>query len=270
MRSAITISLVPEAAGGPFVFWNDLGAAAQTAKDLGFDALEVFAPDAETIGNPSFAQEVHRAAMPIAAVGSGAGWVKHKLSLTSPDAAIRERAKKFVGDLIQAAAQFKAPVIIGSLQGRAEPNASRDLQLTWLRQCLTDLAGVAERHGQNLLFEPLNRYETNLINNLAQGVDLLSTVAVPNLRLLTDVFHANIEEADIAASIRAAGSAIGHVHFADSNRRAVGFGHIDYGPIVSALREIGYGGYLSAEILPLPDSREAARQTIAAFSAFKS
>src|SRR5687767_2572311 len=111
MRSAVTISLVPEAAGGPFVFWDDLGGAAQIAKELGFDALEVFAPDAETIGNPSFAQEVHRAAMPIAAIGSGAGWVKHKLSLTSPDAAIRERAKIFVSDLIQAAAQLNAPVI---------------------------------------------------------------------------------------------------------------------------------------------------------------
>lgn len=265
MRSAITISLVPEAAGGPFVFWNDLSVAAKTAKDLGFDAVEVFAPDGSAIGNPSFAQELFRARLPIAAVGTGAGWVKHKLSLTSPDPAIRQRAKDFVGGMIDAGAQFKAPAIIGSLQGRAEPNTTRDQQMDWLRDALNDLAARADRHGQMVLFEPLNRYETNLVNTIAQGLELLASLDAKNVRLLMDIFHANIEEANIAESIRSAPFAIGHVHFADSNRRAVGLGHIDYEPIIAALREINYSGYLSAEILPLPDSAEAAKQTMRAF-----
>ena len=58
---------------------------------------------------------------------------------------------------------------------------------------------------------------------------------------------------------------IGHVHFADSNRRAAGMGHTDFGPVVAALREIGYAGYLSAEVLPLPDPEAAAKQTIESF-----
>jgi sugar phosphate isomerase/epimerase len=83
--------------------------------------------------------------------------------------------------------------------------------------------------------------------------------------LLADLFHANIEEVDIAAAISAAGRHIGHVHFVDSNRRPAGCGHIDYAPIVAALREIGYDGYLSAEALPWPDSEGAARQTMKVF-----
>jgi sugar phosphate isomerase/epimerase len=75
----------------------------------------------------------------------------------------------------------------------------------------------------------------------------------------------NIEEPDIAAALREAGPLVGHVHFADSNRQAIGFGHTEVAQIISALRDIGYTGYLSAEILPLPDSLAAARQTIAAF-----
>jgi sugar phosphate isomerase/epimerase len=75
----------------------------------------------------------------------------------------------------------------------------------------------------------------------------------------------NIEEADIAAALRDAGALVGHVHFADSNRLAIGFGHTDAGPAIGALREIGYAGYLSAEIYPQPTADEAARQTIAAF-----
>jgi sugar phosphate isomerase/epimerase len=73
----------------------------------------------------------------------------------------------------------------------------------------------------------------------------------------------NIEEPDLAAAIREAGKHVGHVHFADSNRQAMGFGHTDPAPVISALRDIGYQGYLSAEILPLPDPEAAARQTIA-------
>jgi sugar phosphate isomerase/epimerase len=72
----------------------------------------------------------------------------------------------------------------------------------------------------------------------------------------------NIEETDVAATLRQVGGLLGHVHFVDSNRRAPGMGHTDFGPIVAALREIGYDGYASAECFPLPDADAAARQTI--------
>jgi sugar phosphate isomerase/epimerase len=75
----------------------------------------------------------------------------------------------------------------------------------------------------------------------------------------------NIEEASLADAIRKAGPHIGHVHFADSNRRAAGMGHTDFPSIVTALRDVGYKGYLSAEVFPMPDSDAAARQTIETF-----
>jgi sugar phosphate isomerase/epimerase len=78
----------------------------------------------------------------------------------------------------------------------------------------------------------------------------------------------NIEEADMAAAIRAAGPLVGHVHFADSNRRAIGFGHTDVRPVLSALQKIRYTGYLSAEVFPLPTADAAAKQTIAAIRKF--
>ena len=85
------------------------------------------------------------------------------------------------------------------------------------------------------------------------------------MALLADLFHMNIEEIDVAASLRAGGRHIGHVHFVDSNRRPVGCGHLDISPIVLALRAIGYDGYLSAEALPYPDPDQAARRTIDEF-----
>ena len=77
-----------------------------------------------------------------------------------------------------------------------------------------------------------------------------------------DEFRDGALARNIAASIRAAGKHVGHVHYADSNRRAMGFGHTDPKPIIAALKEIHYTGHLSAEILPLPDSKSAATQTI--------
>jgi sugar phosphate isomerase/epimerase len=78
----------------------------------------------------------------------------------------------------------------------------------------------------------------------------------------------NIEEANLADAIRDAGPRVGHVHFADSNRKAAGLGHTDFAPILAALGEVGYDGYLSAEVLPLPDPDAAARQTIDTFRRF--
>ena len=265
MRSAITVSLVPETRGGPFVFFNGLADAFTQAKALGFDAIEVFPPAPDTPALAELPSLVEKHALPIAAIGTGAGWVVHKLTLTHAEAAIRERARTFVRGIIDVAGQYRAPAIIGSMQGRWEGNVPREQALEWLGTALNELGDHAERHGVPLLYEPLNRYETNLFNRVGDTAVWLRTLKTKNVRILADLFHMNIDEADIAAALRSAGDLIGHVHFADSNRHAIGFGHTEMPPVIAALREIGYRGFLSAEVLPLPDPGTTAKQTIAAF-----
>jgi sugar phosphate isomerase/epimerase len=96
----------------------------------------------------------------------------------------------------------------------------------------------------------------------------LEKLSTRNVKLLADLFHMNIEETDLAAAIRAASGFIGHVHIVDSNRLAAGLGHIDFGPIATALKEINYKGFASAEALPIPDSNTAAAKTIESFSRY--
>lgn len=265
MKSAITVSLVNEARGGPFVFWDDLPAACRQAAELGYDAIEVFAPGPDAVSRETIAGLLKTHGLNLAAVGTGAGWVKHKLTLTSPDAGIRQQAVDFVKSMIDFGGPHGAPAIIGSMQGRWGEGVIRDQALDWLRQALTTLGEHARQYGIPLIYEPLNRYETNLITTESAGVELLESLTSDNVRLLADLFHMNIEEVDIATGLKDGGRWIGHVHFVDSNRRPAGNGHMNYGPIVAALKEIGYQGYLSAEALPWPDSLAAAKQTIAKY-----
>ena len=134
-----------------------------------------------------------------------------------------------------------------------------------MKAALNDLGEHARRYNIPLIYEPLNRYETNLINTEAAGASLMESLQTDNVRLLADLFHMNIEETSIASGVKDGGRWIGHVHFVDSNRRPAGCGHLDYEPILAALREIQYEGYLSAEALPWPDPVAAAKQTIDAY-----
>lgn len=265
MRSAITVSLVPEAKAGPFVFHGDLDVACSQANALGFDAIELFPTDADAVDARALRQILHRNRLDLAAVGTGAGWLVRKWSLTSPDPAIRHRAQQFIAAIIDFAGGFGAPAIIGSMQGRAEGAVTREQALEWVAEALEQLGPRAHSHGVPLLIEPLNRYESNLLNTLSQTSDFIQSLRSRNIRVLADLFHMNIEEASIPEALIAAGPLVGHVHFADSNRRAIGMGHTPIGHAFEALTRVGYQGYLSAEILPLPTTEEAAQRTIQAF-----
>ncbi len=265
IRSCVTVSLVPEARGGPFVFWDDLPAACRTAAELGFDAVEIFAPSAEALDAAVVRPLLAEYSLQLAAVGTGAGWVRHKLQLCDPDANARARAIEFIRSIIDAGAALGAPAIIGSMQGRWGSGVSIETARTWLAEAIEVLGEHARQRGVMLLVEPLNRYETNLLNTIDSGCEFLATLDTRNVRLLADLFHMNIEETSIAAAIARGAGAIGHVHFVDSNRRAAGCGHLGFTPIAAALQESGYEGYVSAEALSYPSADEAARLTMAAY-----
>lgn len=265
IRSCVTISLVPEVRGGPFVFWDDLESGCRKAREIGFDAVEIFPPGPDAFDPKALRGWLDDLGLNLAAVGTGAGWVVRKLSLTAPDPSRRAQARDFVRSIIDLAGPFGAPAIVGSMQGRWGEGVSREQALGWLSDALDDLAGHASQHRVPLLFEPVNRYETNLVNRIAQGKELLGPLKARNVKLLADLFHMNIEEKDLGESLRLGGEDIGHVHFADSNRCAAGMGHLDFRPVIDALKAIRYDGYLSAEAFALPEPETAARQTVSTF-----
>jgi sugar phosphate isomerase/epimerase len=148
-----------------------------------------------------------------------------------------------------------------AFQGKAEEHLQKIKSLGYdgVLESLKTCSREAEKQGVYLWIEPLNRYETNLINRIEEGIRLIEEVGSKNLGLLPDTFHMNIEERSIEDSLRKSIPYFRHVHIADSNRWAPGCGHLNFKSILETLREIGYQGFLSMEILPQPNPDEAAK-----------
>jgi len=268
IKSCVTISLVPSLAGGPWVYWDEPQISIVKARNAGFDAVELFTASADAVDSDTLFALLDENQIRLAAVGTGAGKVLHGMHLVSPDANIRRNARDFISDMIEFGARFGAAAIIGSMQGRIEAGVEREHALVWLIEAFNELGGKAADFGVDLLLEPLNRYETDMINSLSDGTELIRSLKCSNVFLLADLFHMNIEEQSIVGSIRSAGKYVGHLHFVDSNRRPAGLGHIDLAEVAAALKDIGFGGYASAEALPYPNPDAAAEQTMAAFREF--
>ncbi|HEV8353250.1 MAG TPA: 5-keto-L-gluconate epimerase [bacterium] len=230
------------------------------ARDLGYDGVELAVRDPAAVDAARVADTLAAAGLETAAVGTGQAYLADGLSLSSSDEGIRARAIERVGNHLQFAARLRAPVIIGLLRGRIERGKGETDRrfIDSLRQILP----AADRTGTRLLIEPINRYETDYLITLGEALDVIGRVGSPGLGVLADTFHMNIEEVSLVDALRGSGTRLAHVHAADSNRRAPGWGHLNFREIVGVLKEIGYDGYLSAEILPIPDPESAARQAI--------
>lgn len=262
MKTAVTLCRVAEAASGPFVFHDPLPEGFAKASSHGFHAVELFLPSADTVGVEEIQRLQQQYGLAVAAVGTGAGMVKHGLTLTDADPAIRAKAMEFILTLVDFGGQLGAPAILGSMQGRSSATVPHDVAIGYLAHALQIISARAATHGVKFIYEPLNRYETNLFNRIGDAAAFLQQHQLSNVTLLADLFHMNIEEPSIEQAITQNFSSIGHIHFADSNRRAMGFGHTESRALLRLLHQLGYQGYLSAEILPLPDADEAAAQFI--------
>lgn len=268
IKSCVTIALVPQIKTGPWIFWNDLEESMAKAKKLGFDAIELFTPSHDTIDEVILKELLASHQLELAAVGTGAGKVIHGLTLTDPNSEVRQKAITFISKMLDFGGKFGAPAIIGSMQGNVLAGNDREETLSWLAESLEILGEQAKTAGTFLIYEPLNRYETNLFNKLADGMSFLEKLETKNVKLLADLFHMNIEESDMAESIQHANQHIGHIHFADSNRNPIGNGHTEMDAIAKAIKAIDYNGYISAEAFPYPSPDEAAKKTIDSFNRY--
>jgi sugar phosphate isomerase/epimerase len=172
--------------------------------------------------------------------------------LAHPDAGVRRRALEYVRDVADFAAAVGAPVmIIGpTAVMKTQRLASPEQEYGWALEGIRAGGEYAASVGVDLTLECWNRYETYFLNRLEQARAMWAQTGLSTGGVMGDTFHMNIEEASIAQAIRASAGVLNHVHLADSNRAAPGAGHIDFAPVLAALADIDYQGYLAFELLP--------------------
>jgi sugar phosphate isomerase/epimerase len=241
---------------------GDFAASIAKVADWGYDGVELAIRDPGLVNAEELVSLVSDSGLVVPGIGTGQAWGEEGLSLTSDDPTVRATAIERLKYHVPLAARLDALIILGLIRGLTPEGQSHDRSMSYLVEAIQECAAAAVQTGVRFALEPLNRYETDLIHTVAEGLDLIERVGFENFGLLLDTFHMNIEEPVIEDSIRICDDRIFHFHVADSNRWHPGAAHLNFGSILEALTATSYEGFISGEFLPLPDSDTAAQRCI--------
>ena len=228
-------------------------------KAFGFDLIEICVERPETIDADLIRGRL--AAVDLKALVCGAFGPDRDMS--AEDAAVRENAAAYLRTCVDIAHALGSPTVSGPMYagvGATNMRSSEGRRAQWDRAAATlrPVADYAAGLGVRLALEPLNRFETDLINTVEQALRFLDDLGRTNVGLLVDTFHMNIEEKDIPAAIRRAGSRIFEFHACANDRGTPGEDHLPWAAIAAALAEVSYKGPVVIEAFT-PAIKEIAR-----------
>lgn len=227
---------------------ESLADLARKAASMGFEAIEL---PVESPGDwsPERAADVlqQHSLTPYVVGAMGAG----RNLVAASDSSI-SATQQYLEHCISAAGVLGASVVAGPFYAQTGRTwrmsaGERAATVAELRQSLAPVIEAAQAAGVTLAIEPLNRYETSLINTVEQALDALEPLLGPGLGLALDSYHLNIEEKRPFDAIRLAGDHLAHVQVCGNDRGAVGDDHIDWPAFLDALDDVGYSGPLNLE-----------------------
>ena len=263
----IGISISPnKSVFSPLLFSGDIEEGLKNISSLGYSGVDLSLLDSGALDQAWIIDKIKSYKLSVYTIATGQTYYNEGYSLYSVEEDKRGKTIERIKTHIDFASRLGAMVIIGGIRGKIIEEAGQSKKT--IRQedegksALGKCVKYAQKKGVTLLLEPINRYETNIINTLEEGVRLIEEMGSEYLKLLPDTFHMNIEEKSIEESLFESKSHIGYIHFSDSNRRAPGFGHLDFKKILSTLVKINYRNAIGIEILPKPDDFSAAQQAI--------
>lgn len=215
-------------------------------REHGFDGVEVslFRPSEFPAAAIRRALEENQLACTVCSV-----LPKH-LSLISEDASVRRKTIAHLSDCVKATAEAGAKLIAGPLYspvGYLPGRRRTPDEWLWAVDAYRQLGPAFDSYGVEVCIEPLNRFETYFLNTTADAVQLCEEIAHPNVGILWDTFHANIEEKHPAQALLSTGRFLKHVHACENDRGTPGTGHVDWPGVFAALRELRYEGWLTIE-----------------------
>jgi D-psicose/D-tagatose/L-ribulose 3-epimerase len=240
-------------------FGDDKLHLAQRVAGLGFDTLEICIEDPVRVS----ADAVRRAAAEAGVTIAVCGAFGSDRDVSHEEPSRRRLGIDYLNSCIDLAAAVGAPNVFGPMYSatgktRLLLDAEREQQRTWAADSLREVGEYAAAKGVGLAIEPLNRFETDLVNTVEQGLDLCERIGLENVGLLLDTFHMNIEEKSIPDAIVAAGPRLRHFHACENDRGAPGSGHVEWDEVFAALKETRYDGLVVIESFT-PEIQEIAR-----------
>lgn len=261
MKIAVAVSS-SKVGGDSFIIWHGFEEAFAKARDFGYDGIELSLAGREDIQPAQLEKLLMKYNLEISGISSGLIFSSMNLYLTHPDKDLRARALTIIFELIDFASDFGQRINIGRSRGYYDPVLPKESCEAAFIDTLSRIVDRAASKSVNVLVEPVNRYEINFINSFRECAELIRWVPSGSVGILADLFHMNIEEPHIGESFVRYSELVKHIHFADSNRWAPGFGHLDFDEVFQALRKIRYDGWAAIEMMPLPTADEAAEQAI--------
>ena len=232
----------------------------EKVKEAGFDVLELGAPHLLDMSD-NYIAEVKAAAKDLGLeISSNVGPAK-KYDTASRDPEIRKNGIEFLSSIMRQMDKIDSRRLVG-VTYTYWPNDFTDLDKPglWARgvESIKELGKVASEYGIDLCLEVVNRYETITLNTAEEGRRFCDEVDNPNVKLLLDTFHMNIEEDNIAEAIRETGKKyLGHLHVGESNRKLPGLGSLPWRDIGRALNDIGYESFVVMEPFMMEGGRVA-------------
>ncbi|WP_223834152.1 sugar phosphate isomerase/epimerase family protein [Spirosoma profusum] len=228
--------------------------------DMGYDIIEVAVEDKDLIDWAKLKKLARETGLKITISGA----FGPNRDLSSDDAAIRKNGLSYIVDCLHLAEAMESPIFTGPVYSavgktRLVSAERKQQERNWCIENLHEAAEVAKQCGVVIGLEPLNRFETDMVNTAEQALSLVREVGHPFLKISLDTFHNNIEEKSIPATIRAIGKELlCHVQGNESDRGTPGTGNVDWSGIKEALFDIGYDGAIVIETFGAP-SEELAR-----------
>lgn len=251
----------------PILFADEPIAGLHRAHEAGFSAIELHIRENAAIDCERIMAECDRLQMSISLVVTGRLAVETGATLTHAEPEMAKRAQDGVMTYVDIAKKLRSNLLIGWIRGPRPDGMCEEAYEDRLAAALRPICEYAQTHGVTLLIEALNRYEINSFHRGEEICAFIEKFNLPACGLLLDVFHMNLEEADMGDAIRTNQRLLRYVHFADSNRHFPGAGHMDIDEVLAALDEIHFDGWLSTECLPEPDYESAIRGAQTYFAA---
>jgi len=233
---------------------EDLEKSFQRLAKYKYDAVELEGePDKEKYEPKKVKKMLQQYGLKISSIAGMYPWKEEiKRDLASSDKKIREQTIIYLFKCIDYAQLMgaKLVIVVPAAVSKTTPSLSKKEDWKNSVKAVQEVAKYAEKKDILLAIEPINRYETYLVNSVQDALGYSREVNSSHVKIMADTFHMNIEERDIPEAIRMAGNNLINVHIADSNRCSVGRGHINFKALVKALKEINYKYALTLEPLP--------------------